>query len=255
MTFSAVKSVVIGTICAINLCSNAFAACLTQAQAQSAINAKHQQNLSLLGNPVGGLQTIGSTGNGSMLSGWRQAYQNQDNAVILISECGNTGAHIVQGYIRMQYDKIKAAQPLGFPISDELAFSNQYFHGRESKFERGFILYKTGSTPFVGTFPIFSQTVYMNSNLIAELTERNQEGGKFNVISQGNKPGSSVDLYANTWMGQIKLQTKQANGQGIAQFQVNMSNNYAGAGNSQSFIFTFESTDNNGNEAATAVRN
>ncbi len=108
------------------------AACLTQAQAQAAINAKFNAN-SWLGTTVGSLQTVSG--------GWTQQYSVQ-NGSIWISACDNTGAHIVQGLIHADYSKVGLAA-LGFPVTDETADANS---NRVSWFQNGSSWYQWGNS-------------------------------------------------------------------------------------------------------------
>jgi len=232
---------------------NAQAGCITRAQAQSQINTKHNQNLALLGNPVGSLTTIGNIGAGSLISGWRQAYQMQDNAAIFISECGGTGAHIVQGFIRMKYDAINGISALGFPTTDEAAYSNQYFHGRQSKFERGVMLYENGATWEHGTYAILN-TAFMGSQLIAQTTERDQTGGIVAAFAQGLTPNTQVNLYVNSYAGQIPLDSGKTDAKGFIKFNPRfVSNNDAGFGNVSGYLATLEVDDGHNKLAVTGV--
>jgi uncharacterized protein with LGFP repeats len=115
--------------------NTANAACITQAQAVSAIKAKFNSN-TWLGNPIGTLQGSIEAG------GWFQQYSVQ-NGSIWISACANTGAHIVQGLIHSDYISIGAQNTIGFPTSDELRDSN---NNPVSWFQFGSIWYQWGNT-------------------------------------------------------------------------------------------------------------
>lgn len=227
---------------------NVQAACLTTAQAQSQINTKYNANASLLGSPVGSLQVIGTIGDFLLTSGWRQNYTKENQAAILISECGGTGAHIVQGFIRIHFDAIGGTKVMGFPKTDE----QPYAGGRVSNFEHGKIIYKTGATWDKGTFPVLYRS-YWSDRLVAASKQKSQTGGTVTVYAQKLKPNTMASLYVNSLSGQRLVKNSMTNANGYVNFGDIWISNTEAYGDAQGYTATLEVNDGNSHLGVSGV--
>jgi LGFP repeat len=286
-------------------------ACISTATAQAAVNAKATANPAIgTATPTNAITFVGN--------GWRQAY-TKENANIWISQCDNTGAHIVQGVIEDEYvtadgggDGTVLGYPvsdeqetpsgdgrmsffesggilfssvndtkftvhgfiwdryfnmnttlggLGYPTSEEQAFSNSFFSGRISDMQNGSIVFDSalsGEGVLASTWPVFSVNFSSAGGVAGVASDTTDTGGTVQVTVGANSilgKNAPVTLFLDNFVGRTQLQTGTTSATGALTFlPESFDNTDAGGGNSTSgFVVTLEVANSAGTFVAIGV--
>lgn len=162
---------------------------------------------------------------------------------------GRASAAEVHGYIGTKYSKLGAERSvLGYPTSNEHAFSNSAVTGRYNSFEKGKIIYESGGTWHGGTWPVLNATtVYggsLSTNLFVSVDTYHQNGATVSVYAEGFTPGSDVTFYVNDEEGSHYWSPETADANGNIEIdEVFFQGLECGFGTGSTCILTIEARD------------